>query len=141
MALCKVLTQRSLWQSYHKWIVFLYRSRLHDLATAYNKIEDDYYVTRTELGSIGHDNNALYEENVELRQASMDGIAIADAIEELSREREKLSVDLADRAATIKSLLEENSELTYKLSAAQREAESLAILTRTPPERENPYRF
>jgi hypothetical protein len=42
------------------------------------------------------------EENDELRQASLDGIAIAEAIEELSREREKLSVDLADRAATIK---------------------------------------
>jgi len=48
----------------------------------------------------------------------LDGIAIADAIEELSKEREKLSVDLADRAATIKNLLEENSELSYKLSSA-----------------------
>jgi regulator of replication initiation timing len=56
-------------------------------------------------------------ENAELRQASLDGIAIADAIEELSQEREKLSVDLADRAATIKRLLEENSDLNFRLKS------------------------
>ena len=70
---------------------------------------------RNRLEQVNDDNKALVSENAELRQASLDGIAIADAIEELSQEREKLSVDLADRAATIKRLLEENSDLNFKL--------------------------
>ena len=119
----------------------MFQSRLIELGCAYSWIEDDYYVAKTEISQLAGDNRFLSEENAELRQASLDGIAIADAIEELSKEREKLSVDLADRAATIKNLLEENSELSYKLSSAQREAERLAILTRTPPERDVPAHY
>jgi regulator of replication initiation timing len=86
-----------------------------DVATDYSNLEDDYFTVRTKLEQLSEDHKALVAENAELRQASLDGIAIADAIEELSQEREKLSVDLADRAATIKRLLEENSSLNYKL--------------------------
>ena len=57
----------------------------------------------------------MLEENMELRQASLDGIAIAEAFETLSKERERLSVDLAERTATIKRLLEHNNELAFKL--------------------------
>ena len=99
-----------------------------DVASDYSNLEDDYYATRTKLDQIAEDNEVLVSENAELRQASLDGIAIADAIEELSREREKLSVDLADRAATIKRLLEENTELNYKIKTLTRGAQ-------IPPER------
>ena len=54
------------------------------------------------------ENAKLRDENEELRQASLDGIEIAIAVQELTKEREQLSVDLADRAVTIKKLLEEN---------------------------------
>jgi hypothetical protein len=46
-------------------------------------------------------------------------------------------VDLAERAATIKQLLEENNELAARMRAAQKEAEALRILT--VPERERRY--
>ena len=141
MALCSVVTHENLRSAMRKWQVFMFQSRLIELGCAYSGIEDDYYVAKTEISQLAGDNRFLSEENAELRQASLDGIAIADAIEELSKEREKLSVDLADRAATIKNLLEENSELSYKLSSAQREAERLAILTRTPPERDVPAHY
>lgn len=60
------------------------------------------------LDLLKDENEKLVEENEELRQASLDGIEIAMAVQELTKEREQLSVDLADRAITIKKLLEEN---------------------------------
>lgn len=39
-------------------------------------------------------NRNLVVENEELRQAALDGIEIAKAVQELTREREHLSVDL-----------------------------------------------
>ena len=54
------------------------------------------------------DNDTIADENEELRQFSIDGYEIAKNVKMLSSEREKLSVDLADKAQTIKNLLDEN---------------------------------
>lgn len=43
------------------------------------------------------DNELLANENEELRQFSLDGYQIAKNVQSLSNEREKLSVDLADK--------------------------------------------
>lgn len=51
-------------------------------------------------------------ENEELRQFSLDGYQIAKNVQSLTSEREKLSVDLADKATTIKKLLDENEFLS-----------------------------
>ena len=40
-------------------------------------------------------------ENEDLRQFSLDGYAIARNVKHLSSEREKLSVDLSDKTATL----------------------------------------
>ena len=45
-----------------------------------------------------HDNQAVAEENEELRTFSMSGYNIAKNVQQLNREREGLSVDLADKA-------------------------------------------
>jgi len=57
------------------------------------------------------DNESLANENEELRQFSLDGYQIAKNVQSLSNERERLSVDLADKATTIKKLLDENESL------------------------------
>ena len=54
------------------------------------------------------DNVAVANENEELRQFSLDGYQIAKNVQSLSNERERLSVDLADKASIIKRLLSEN---------------------------------
>ena len=64
------------------------------------------------------DNESLANENEELRQFSLDGYEIAKNVQALSAEREKLSVDLADKAQTIKKLLDENEKLTGHLRRA-----------------------
>ena len=53
-------------------------------------------------------------ENEELRSAALDGIEIAKAVQDLTKEREQLSTDLQTRAGTIKKLIEDNNNLQLK---------------------------
>ena len=53
-------------------------------------------------------NKNLLIENDELRSAALDGIEIAKAVQDLTKEREALDRDLRERAATIKKLMEDN---------------------------------
>jgi predicted RNase H-like nuclease (RuvC/YqgF family) len=54
-------------------------------------------------------NKNLLVENEELRSAALDGIEIAKAVQDLTREREALDRDLRERALTIKKLMEDNA--------------------------------
>ena len=67
-------------------------------------------------------NKNLLVENEELRSAALDGIEIAKAVQDLTKEREQLSRDLQDRASTIQKLIAENNNLSLRLSIAQKEA-------------------
>jgi hypothetical protein len=61
----------------------------------------------------------------------------------LTKEREQLSVDLQDRATTIKRLIEDNKNLQLRLSMAQREAEQLEQLNQQsyfgPPDKDTNF--
>jgi predicted RNase H-like nuclease (RuvC/YqgF family) len=70
------------------------------------------------VGKLEGINKNLLGENEELRQAALDGIEIAKAVQELTQEREHLSVDLQDRASTIKKLIDDNNQLSMRLSIA-----------------------
>jgi regulator of replication initiation timing len=74
------------------------------------------------VGKLEGINKNLVQENEELRSAALDGIEIAKAVQDLTKERETLSTDLQDRAATIKKLIEDNNNLSLRLSIAQKEA-------------------
>lgn len=74
------------------------------------------------VGKLENINKNLMIENEELRSAALDGIEIAKAVQDLTKEREQLSKDLAARAETIKKLIEENNNLQLRLSIAQKEA-------------------
>jgi hypothetical protein len=70
------------------------------------------------VGKLENINRNLMVENEELRQAALDGIEIAKAVQELTRERETLSVDLQDRGSTVKKLIEDNNNLSLRLNIA-----------------------
>lgn len=74
---------------------------------------------KSKIAEIEKDNEMLANENEELRQFTLDGYQIAKCCTNLDQEREKLSVDLADKAATIKKLLDENERLSSKLRSVQ----------------------
>ena len=61
-------------------------------------------------------NNDLILENEELRQASLDGIEIAKAVQELTREREKLSEELGYKNIAIKQLINDNNDMSEQLN-------------------------
>ena len=77
---------------------------------------------KEKLATLERDNETMATENEELRQFSLDGYQIAKNVQMLAAEREKLSVDLADKAQTIRKLLDENEKLHSKLKFAQDEA-------------------
>ena len=70
---------------------------------------------KDKMMELENDNEALANENEELRQFSLDGYQLGKNVQNLTQEREKLSVDLADKANTIKSLLDENEKLSQRL--------------------------
>lgn len=60
-----------------------------------------------------------------MRQISLDGYQIARNVQNLNCEREKLSVDLADKTSMIKKLLDENEKLSFRLRGAQDDVDGL----------------
>ena len=63
---------------------------------------------KDKIAELEKDNDSLANENEELRQFSLDGYQLGKNVQNLQAERENLSVDLADKASTIKKLLDEN---------------------------------
>jgi cell division protein FtsB len=55
-----------------------------EIVSDYSTLEDDFYSLQKQLEKMSDDNKVLVKENAELRQASLDGIAIADAVEDLN---------------------------------------------------------
>jgi len=80
---------------------------------------------KDKIAELERDNDALANENEELRQFSLDGYQLGKNVQNLQAERENLSVDLADKASTIKKLLDENEALSGKLRQAQEKAAGL----------------
>jgi hypothetical protein len=105
-------------QAYSTWALCVSLWKARELHLQIEDTEEQIGDVAARKRQVYAENEALSHENEELRQASLDGIAIADAIETLSRERERLSVDLADRATTIKQLIDENNSLALKLKSA-----------------------
>lgn len=103
---------------------------------------------KNKMAEIERDNDLLANENEELRQFTLDGYQIAKSVQSLDQEREKLSIDLADKAATIKKLLDENERLSSRLRSVQeqvvRTADEMQTFTRSNRQSENagrnPYR-
>ena len=121
-----------------RWAAYTHSAKTSELKKGLVDLDDEYHVLQLRYEELEQDYKQVFSENNELKQRTLEGLEIASAIEALSREREKLSVDLADRAITIKRLLEENGELASRLRTARKEADTLRVLT-TPAERENRY--
>ena len=68
------------------------------------------------------ENDELAKQNDEFRKGALDGITMVRHVEGLTMDRDKLSVDLADKALTIRKLLEDNQYLQNKLTNAQAQA-------------------
>lgn len=112
---CKLQSHKSLYQALIRWSYHTGLCKEQELLEQLTSTEQNFYILKTSFKTLEDDNQTLIDENLELRQASLDGVAIAEAFETLSKERERLSMDLADRTATIKKLIEQNNQLAERL--------------------------
>ena len=64
-----------------------------------------------------------------MKAGALDGIEMAKNVDSLTNEREKLSVDIADKAIQIRKLLEDNNNLSVRLTQAQEDAMKLIKAT------------
>eukprot|EP01022_Parablepharisma_sp_SALTPOND_P013476 TRINITY_DN1805_c0_g1_i1.p1 TRINITY_DN1805_c0_g1~~TRINITY_DN1805_c0_g1_i1.p1 ORF type:complete len:1585 (-),score=213.01 TRINITY_DN1805_c0_g1_i1:7673-12427(-) len=124
------LMQASLNKWFMRWKITSQRLLVDDLSTVLEKKLSAFERLQDINMRLTEKNRALLSEGEELRQASMDGLEIANLIQEIAQEREQLSVDLANRSLTIKKLVEENASLQQRLDQAQVETENLVKLTR-----------
>jgi len=74
-------------------------------------------------------NHEVALQNEDFRQGALDGIEMAKSLDELNREKEVLSIDLADKALVIRRLLEDNANLNNQLALAQDAAHRLIHMT------------
>ena len=73
------------------------------------------------IDKIEDENGELAKQNDVFRAGALDGIQMVRSMDGLTQDRDKLSVDLADKALTIRKLLEDNQFLQNRISAAQNE--------------------
>ena len=91
----------------------------HELGDLLGKNIAAIAALKDKIMELENDNDDLASGNEELRQFSLDGYEFGKKFQAMSAEREKLSVDLADKTKTIKKLLDENERLSMKLRQAQ----------------------
>lgn len=66
---------------------------------------------KDKIAKLENDNDAIAKQNDEFRVGAAEGITMVRHVEALTADRDKLSVDLADKALTIRKLLEDNQYL------------------------------
>jgi regulator of replication initiation timing len=123
LALAKVNNNchATLFRSFSRWKKHCQDSEQAELADELSRTNEMISELSQHVQKLEGINKNLLVENEELRSAALDGIEIAKAVQDLTKERETLSHDLSDRAATIKKLIEENNALSLRLTIAQKE--------------------
>ena len=113
-------------KAFHRWKhlvhdkeIFYLTQHVKQQTALLEKMKDQYH-------SLEEESNNLIEDNEQLRQASLDGIEIAKAVQELTKQREQLSVDLADRASSLKKLMEDNEHLRAVIQQKRAEVERVS---------------
>ena len=115
IVLCRNNVQKTFFRSLLRWQVHTNLCKVQELLEQLMRAEENFFISQSNFKIIEEENQELNQENAELRMASLDGIAIAEAFETLSKEREKLSNDLAERSLMIKRLIEHNNDLSFRL--------------------------
>ena len=112
----------TIFRAFARWKKWCQRAEQDELADQLGRTNQMIGELAGHVARLEGINRNLLVENEELRSAALDGIEIAKAVQDLTKEREALSADLQDRAATIKKLIEDNNNLSLRLSIAQKEA-------------------
>lgn len=88
-----------------RWKQEVFEQRRHEANDSIREGVETIAEVKDKSKRVEAENEQLAKENDELRRFSMDGFVIARNVQQLSDDREKLSVDLADKTEQIKELL------------------------------------
>lgn len=72
-----------------------------------------------QIATLEEDNNTKANENDELKEFTLDGLQMSKMYSVLEQECNKLKKELADKAATMQKLLDQNEKLSTKLRIVQ----------------------
>ncbi|EAS03032.2 hypothetical protein TTHERM_00444150 (macronuclear) [Tetrahymena thermophila SB210] len=67
----------------------------------------------------------IQNENLELKQNCLQGQELSKSLQKILQEREKFSIDLAEKSYTLQILIEDNKSLKQKLHTAQKQANQM----------------
>jgi predicted RNase H-like nuclease (RuvC/YqgF family) len=94
------------------------------------KFDEQMRALEKQIDNILDENDELEDENDNLRELTSDGVDLAKGVHDLTKEREKLSIDLTDKSEAIQKLLEDNETLVGRVDMARDEAQNLVEFAR-----------
>ena len=115
----------TLQHSFSKWKRATQKLIINDLKTVVGEKERRLKGLLEVNSVLKEKSKVLWGECGELRKSSMDGLEIAGIVQEIAREREQMSIDLANRSLTIKKLIEENISLQEQIDELQNKGKIL----------------
>ena len=124
LLLTKMQNNDTLAKALQRWRQNIHKNKSSTLRQKLDELSQKMKDIMTTNDDLEEKNIALAAENEELRQLSLESVDLAASMKDMNRQKERLSVDLADRSVTIRKLLEDNKILKEKLMLAQKEAES-----------------
>ena len=109
------LKWKPLRKAFLKWQKYAFDAKVAESAAQLEKTQSIISELMKICNEAENKNKDLILDNEELRQASLDGIEIAKAVQELTKEREKLSKDLNKKNVAIQQLIYDNNVMSEKL--------------------------
>lgn len=102
-------------QALSRWSNLAKSFSMHDLLTQSDQLHRDLNATTSYVHQITAESHSLSLENEELRRSAADGIAFAEALEEVGQENRDLRLELQQRSETVQRLVKENENLAMSL--------------------------
>lgn len=102
-------------QGLTRWSRLAKSSHIHYLLAHSDKLQSDLTAASSYIHKVTSESRSLSVENEELRRSAADGMAFAEALEEVGQENRDLRLELQERGETVQRLVRENEALAMGL--------------------------
>lgn len=115
LSVCGNNIHKSILKAFRRWHIKTEYLKLKEVYHKLAELQQDCSYIKSQCKHLDMKNKSLMNENIELRQVSLDGLSLGEAISNIKKEKERLSCDLTERNTIIQRLMEENKELAFQL--------------------------
>ena len=113
--LLNLRTKFSLFQASFHWLSLTSKSSFLSLLSHSSANHSELQAANSYIQQITSESRALTQENEELRRSAADGMAFAEALEEVGQENRDLRLELAEKAEILQRMVKENEALAMRL--------------------------